>query len=209
MIEKAASGPDEDGSPEGRHAGETQARGAAAGETGDDTTTGPAPTSPWRRTPRSQDRWSDSTKAESSRRRWSAASIIATSASGVSSCLRAVPPTSTAPVGACASVRWNPLLGDSARSQGGPRWVSVVSEAHDHGPQPVPRYLDRLNGRDNPSRLGAVLLGVELPPVGRREAAVRSRGALRRPPRCGERGVERRWLHAAGRALGCRPRLAD
>jgi hypothetical protein len=26
--------------------------------------------------------------------------------------------------------------------------VSVVSEAHDHGPQPVPRYLDRLNGRD-------------------------------------------------------------
>ena len=36
MIEKAASGPDEDGSPEGRHAGETQARGAAAGETGDD-----------------------------------------------------------------------------------------------------------------------------------------------------------------------------
>ena len=26
--------------------------------------------------------------------------------------------------------------------------MSVVSEAHDHGPQPVPRYLDRLNGRD-------------------------------------------------------------
>ena len=41
----------------------------------------------------------------------------------------------------------NPLLGGSARSQGGPRWVSVVSEAHDQGPQPVPRYLDRLNGR--------------------------------------------------------------
>ena len=39
---------------------------------------GPAPTSLWRRTPRSQDRWSDSTKAESSRRRWSAASIIST-----------------------------------------------------------------------------------------------------------------------------------
>ena len=57
--------------------------------------------------------------------------------------------TSTSPVGACASVRWNPLLGGSARSQGGPRWVSVVSEAHDQGPQPVPRYLDRLNGSDN------------------------------------------------------------
>src|SRR4029453_11278505 len=41
-------------------------------------TTGPAHTSPWRRTPRSQDRWSALTKAESSRRRWSAASIIAT-----------------------------------------------------------------------------------------------------------------------------------
>jgi hypothetical protein len=27
MIKKAASGPDEDGSPEGRHPGETQARG--------------------------------------------------------------------------------------------------------------------------------------------------------------------------------------
>ena len=26
--------------------------------------------------------------------------------------------------------------------------MSVVSEAHDQGPQPVPRYLDRLNGRD-------------------------------------------------------------
>jgi hypothetical protein len=41
------------------------------------------------------------------------------------------------------SVRGNP---------GGPRCVSVVSEAHDHGPQPVPWYLDRLNGRDRRSR---------------------------------------------------------
>ena len=40
--------------------------------------TEPAHTSPWRRTPRSQDRWSALTKAGSSRRRWSAASIIAT-----------------------------------------------------------------------------------------------------------------------------------
>jgi hypothetical protein len=31
--------------------------------------------------------------------------------------------------------------------------VSVVSEAHDHGPQPVPRYLDRLNGRDKAARV--------------------------------------------------------
>jgi hypothetical protein len=59
----------------------------------------------------------------------------------------AVPATLTASVGACASVRWNPLLGGSARSQGGLRWVSVVSEAHDQGPQPVPRYLSRINGR--------------------------------------------------------------
>jgi hypothetical protein len=27
--------------------------------------------------------------------------------------------------------------------------VSLVSEAHDQGPQPVPRYLARLNGRDS------------------------------------------------------------
>jgi putative transposase len=104
----------------------------------------------WRRTPRSPDRWSDSTKAESPRRRGRQPPSSLRSASGVSSCLRAVPSTSTAPVGACASVHWNPLLGDSARSQGGPRCVSVVSEAHDHGPQPVPRYLDRLNGSDSP-----------------------------------------------------------
>src|SRR4029453_17240863 len=58
--------------------------------------------------------------------------------------------TSTAPVGACASVHWNQLLGDSARSQGGPRWVSVASAVHDQGPRSVPRYLDRLNGRDRP-----------------------------------------------------------
>jgi hypothetical protein len=57
-------------------------------------------------------------------------------------------PRAPAPVGACASVRWNPLIGGSARSQGGPRWASVVSEAHDQGPQPVPRYLNGLNGRD-------------------------------------------------------------
>ena len=69
------------------------------------------------------------------------------SASGVSSCLRAVPATLTSPVGACVGAL-NPLLGGSGRSQGGPRWVSLVSEAHDQGPQPVPRYLDRLNGRD-------------------------------------------------------------
>jgi hypothetical protein len=35
-------------------------------------------------------------------------------------------------------------------------------------------------------RLGTGLLGLELPAVGRREAAVRSRGALRRPPRRGQ-----------------------
>jgi transposase InsO family protein len=37
-------------------------------------------------------------------------------------CLRAVPATLTSPVGACASVRWNPLLGGSARS---PRWSTL------------------------------------------------------------------------------------
>ena len=44
------------------------------------TTTVPGPTSPWRRTPRSRDRWSASTKVGSSRPPWSAASIIATRA---------------------------------------------------------------------------------------------------------------------------------
>ena len=44
------------------------------------TTTAPGPTSPWRRTPRSQDRWSASTKAGSSRPPWSEASIIGTRA---------------------------------------------------------------------------------------------------------------------------------
>jgi hypothetical protein len=52
-------------------------------------------------------------------------------------------------VGRCVRLgALEPHLGSSARSQGGPRWVSVVSGAHDQGPQPVPRYLDRLNGRD-------------------------------------------------------------
>ena len=77
-------------------------------------------------------------------------------ASGVSSCLRAVPTTLTSPVGACASVHGNPLLDGSARSQGGPCCVSVVSEAYDQEPQPVPRYLDRLNGRDTGSNHGSL-----------------------------------------------------
>jgi hypothetical protein len=55
------------------------------------------------------------------------------------------------PRGGCpldgAAIRGGALRG--GRSQGGPRWVSVVSEAHDQGPQPVPRCLDRLNGRDS------------------------------------------------------------
>ena len=54
------------------------------------------------------------------------------------------------PVGACVGAL-NPPLAGSGRSQGRPRWVPVVSEAHDQGPQPVPRYLDLLNGRDRAS----------------------------------------------------------
>ena len=38
--------------------------------------------------------------------------------------------------------------------------MSVVSEAHDQGPQPVPRYLDRLNGRDNRSLRAVWLHGL-------------------------------------------------
>ena len=89
------------------------------------------------------------TKAGSSRRPWSAASIIGTVGER-RKLLSADCPGYVYVAGRCVRLgALNPLLGGSERSQGGPRWVSVVSVVHDQGPQPVPRYLDRLNGRDS------------------------------------------------------------
>jgi hypothetical protein len=59
--------------------------------------------------------------------------------------------------------------------------VSVVSGAHDQGPQPVPRYLDRLNGRDRLLRWVLVLAATQ---------------AVRRP------GPLRTWFHAVKKRRG-------
>jgi hypothetical protein len=53
--------------------------------------------------------------------------------------------------------------------------VSVVSEAHDHGPQPVPRYPDRLNGRDSVAVRGG-LQAVYLASVNTGQVLTKSRG---------------------------------
>ena len=108
------------------------------------------------------------------------------------------PATLTSPVGACVGAL-NPLLGGSGRSQGGPRWVSVVSEAHDQGPQPVPRYLDRLNGRDSPMPIAS-------PPVPylrpTHSCAMRGRGLLVSNPHsnkiAAERGGVTMWILLCG-----------
>src|SRR4029453_6888409 len=122
------------------------------------TTTVPGPTSPWRRTLRSQDGWSTLTTAGSSRPPWSEASIIGTRARRRKTVRPAggVPATRRAPVGRSArfaSVFFRLASETPHGTRGSTR--GVLSEPRSvlltNGRSRSSEHLDGLNGRDRAS----------------------------------------------------------